>query len=70
MAREPEDPRVTDLRRYRKARDEARRRSPPKPPRGPHEGLLGSNPRARLILAVIAVLVLLFWVAPAVMKLL
>ena len=68
--RPPEDPRITDLRRYKKAREQARRAPAPKPPRGTKEGLLGSNPRAGLILAIIAVLVVLFWVAPVVMKLL
>ena len=71
MARPPpEDPRVTDLRRYKKARETAKRRPPPKPPRGAGEGLLGSNPRAGLILAVIAALILLFWIGPLLMKLL
>ena len=60
MARRPpdEDPRITDLRRYRKEREQAKRR-PPQKPRG--ESFLGSNPRAGLILVVvILVLVALF----------
>ena len=68
MARPPpEDPRVTDLRRYKKAREQAKRRPPPRPPA---QGLLGSNPRAGLILAVIAALILVFWLGPLAMKLL
>lgn len=58
----PEDPRVTDLRRYKKAREEAKRQPPPRPKARP-QGLLGSNPRAGLILAIFAVVALLltFW---------
>jgi len=51
----PEDPRVTDLRRYKKAREQAKRRPPPKPPKPPSQSLLGSNPRAGLILAIVAI---------------
>jgi hypothetical protein len=69
MAREPEDPRVTDLRRYRKAREEARRRPPPKP-RAPRQGLLGDNPRAGLILAIVAGLAVIFLFGPALLQLL
>lgn len=47
MPRRPEDPRVTDLRRYRQARELQRRRAPPRPP---NERLLGGRPRAGLIL--------------------
>jgi hypothetical protein len=65
MARRPdEDPRVTDLRRYKKAREQAKRRPPPRPP-SRREGFLGSNPRAGLILAVVAVVLLALWVLPA-----
>ncbi len=66
MARRPEDdPRITDLRRYKKAREQARRRPPPRPPgaRG-SQSFLGSNPRAGLILAVVVVLLLVLWVLP------
>jgi hypothetical protein len=49
MPRRPEDPRVTDLRRYRKAR-ELRMRAPP--PRQ-SEGFLGGRPRAGLILLLV-----------------
>ena len=50
MAMRQEDPRVTDLRRYRKARELQRRRPPPRPP---NERLLGGRPRAGLILALV-----------------
>ncbi|CAN7470856.1 hypothetical protein LJR219_003173 [Phenylobacterium sp. LjRoot219] len=49
MPRRQDDPRVTDLRRYRQAREQARRRPPPRPP---NERLLGGRPRAGLILAL------------------
>jgi hypothetical protein len=66
MARRPqEDPRVTDLRRYKKAREQAKRRPPPKPP---GSGLLGSNPRAGLILAVLVFLLLAFTFGPALLR--
>lgn len=64
MARRPEeDPRITDLRRYKKAREQAKRRPPPKPKR-PSEGFLGSNPRAGLILAIVAVVLAALYVLP------
>jgi hypothetical protein len=70
MARPPpEDPRVTDLRRYRKQRQEAARRPPPKP-KAPRQGFLGSNPRAGMILALVAVVTLLLWGWPLIAKLL
>jgi hypothetical protein len=47
-----EDPRVTDLRRYKKAREQAKRRPPPKPPT---QSFLGSRPRAGLILAAVVI---------------
>lgn len=66
MARRPqEDPRVTDLRRYKKAREQAKRRPPAKPPGG---GFLGSNPRAGLILAVLAALAAAFILGPFVVR--
>ena len=66
MARRPqEDPRVTDLRRYKKAREQAKRRPPAKPPGG---GFLGSNPRAGLILAVLAALPTAFILGPFVVR--
>jgi hypothetical protein len=50
MPRRQEDPRVTDLRRYRKARELQRRQAPPRPR---SERFLGSRPRAGLILALV-----------------
>jgi hypothetical protein len=50
MPRRQEDPRVTDLRRYRKAREQQQRRAPSRPR---SERLLGSRPRAGLILALV-----------------
>jgi hypothetical protein len=50
MPRHQEDPRVTDLRRYRKARELQKRRAPPRPR---PERLLGPRPRAGLILAMV-----------------
>jgi hypothetical protein len=62
MARRPqEDPRVTDLRRYRKARELQRRQAPP----GRSEPLLGSRPRARLILLIVALALAALWILPA-----
>jgi hypothetical protein len=66
----PGDPRVADLARYRKQREAEKRKKPPKPPRPPGSGLLGSNPRAGLILAILAALLILFFVVPAILPLL
>jgi hypothetical protein len=63
----PEDPRVTDLRRYKKAREQAKRRPPPRPPR---PGMLGSNPRAGLILAIVAAVLFALFVLPPLMRVL
>ncbi|HEX3699943.1 MAG TPA: hypothetical protein VHV27_04645 [Phenylobacterium sp.] len=52
----PRDPRVTDLRRYRRERERARRAPAPRKPRS-EESLLGARPRAGLIL-LLAVVVL------------
>lgn len=58
-----EDPRVTDLRAYRKAREQAQRRRAPRATRPQGQPILGSNPRAGLILAiVVAVLAALYWI--------
>jgi len=46
------DPRVTDLRRYRRERERARRAQPPQ---APNEPLLGRRKNAGLILAVVVV---------------
>lgn len=63
MARRPkDDPRVTDLRRYRKAREQAKRRPPPRPP---GQRILGSNPHAARILVIAALVLLALWLLPA-----
>ena len=67
MPRTPpeDDPRVTDLSRYRKAKAAAKSRPPPKPkPKRRSESVLGSNPRAGVILLVVAVVLVLLTVAP------
>jgi hypothetical protein len=61
MPRRPEDPRVTDLHRYRKARELQRRRPPPRPP---NERFLGRRPRAGLILLVIILALAALWILP------
>jgi hypothetical protein len=61
MPRRPDDPRVTDLHRYRKAREQQRRRPPPRPP---NEGFLGGRPRAGLILLVIVLALAALWLLP------
>ncbi|MFZ5720493.1 MAG: hypothetical protein ACOY5Y_13640 [Pseudomonadota bacterium] len=61
--RDDEDPRVTDLSRYRKAREAAARRPPPKPKR-PKETFLGSNPRAGLILVIVLAVLALLYLGP------
>ncbi|RAK64398.1 hypothetical protein [Phenylobacterium kunshanense] len=65
MAKPPpeDDQRITDLNRYRKAKEAERKRPPPKPPR-PREGLLGSNPKAGLILAIAVIVLLALFVVP------
>lgn len=60
-----DDPRVTDLQRYRKAREQARKRAEPKPSKvRSSESLLGSNPRAGLILVIVALVTLAMFVLP------
>ncbi len=65
MAKPPpeDDRRVTDLNRYRKAKEAERRRPPPKP-RPPGQSFLGSNPRAGLILAIAVAVLLALYVVP------
>jgi len=64
MAKGPKhEPEVTDLSRYRKAKAEEAKRKPPKP-KAPKQSLLGSNPRAGLILAIVAVVLLALWLGP------
>ena len=65
MAKGPKhEPEVTDLSRYRKAKAEAAKRKPPKPPKAPKPSFLGSNPRAGLILAIVAIVMLALWLGP------
>ena len=68
MAKPPEDPRVADLARYRKQREAEARKKPLKPPRPPGSGLLGSNPRAGLILGLMAVAAVLYFLAPLILS--
>jgi len=68
MAREPQSkddggPRVTDLRAYRREKEKAARKPPPAPKR-PAESVLGSNPRAGLILVVVVVIIALLYLGP------
>lgn len=63
--RPPDDPRITDLRRYRKAREQAARRPPPRPP---SQRLLGANPRARLILAIVLAVLAALWLGPLLIR--
>lgn len=58
-----EDPRVTDLRRYKQEREKAAQKTPPKP-KAPKAGILGSNPRAGLILLVVIVVLVALYVVP------
>jgi len=63
MAKPPEDPRVTDLRRYKQEREKAARKAPPKP-KAPKASFLGSNPRAGLILVAVIVVLALLYLGP------
>jgi hypothetical protein len=65
MARRQEDPRVTDLRRYRQARELQRRQASRRPPR---EGFLGRRPRAGLILALVVLLLLILALGPSLLR--
>ncbi|MDB5453883.1 MAG: hypothetical protein JWO33_2461 [Caulobacteraceae bacterium] len=64
--RPPDDPRIADLARYRKARERAKRAPPPKSPnRSPNnQSFLGSRPRAGLILIAVIVLLALLTLGP------
>lgn len=64
MAKPPDDPRVTDLRRYRRQREKAAKKPPPKP-KAPNASFLGSNPRAGLILVVVIAVLAALYVVPA-----
>ena len=70
MAKPPEDPRISDLARFRKQREADALKKLRKPPKLPRPGFLGSNPHARLILAALAALLVLFFVVPAILPLL
>ena len=65
MPRRQEDPRVTDLRRYRKARELQRRQAPP---RAPSERFLGPRPRAGLILALVILALAALTVVPNLLR--
>lgn len=56
------DRRVTDLGQYKASRAQAKRKAPPRPATG--GGLLGSNPRAPLILAIVAAVLAALYVVP------
>lgn len=60
MAGPERDPRVTDLRRYRRERERAKRAAP-RPPRGQREPLLGARPRAGLILVLVLAVLVAMW---------
>jgi hypothetical protein len=62
-----DDPRITDLRAYKRDKQRARdraRRTPPPTPQG-SQGFLGSRPKAGLILAAVVAAMLALWVLPA-----
>lgn len=65
--RKDEDPPpgVVDLKRYKKAREKAARQPAPKPA-GP--GLIGGNPRAKLILVLLAAAILVIFVLPLIQR--
>lgn len=73
MAKEPSkpnghDPRVTDLKAYRKEKEKAAKRPPPKPagPKAgrPSDSFLGSNRHAALILVAAIVILALLYLGP------
>jgi hypothetical protein len=64
----PEDPRITDLRRYRKEREQAAKRKP-NPKAQMRETILGANPRAGLILALLAAGLLAYAFLPTIIAL-
>ena len=67
MAQPPDDPRITDLARFKMAREAEIRRKPAKPP---SPGLLGANPRAGLILALVVLVFGALWLWPLIQRLL
>jgi hypothetical protein len=63
VPRPDKDPRVTDLARYRRARNRARKPRPA-PDKPPDNALLGSRPRAGLILVAVVVILTLLYFTP------
>ena len=64
------DPRITDLRRYRKEREQAARRKPKPNHRAQmRETFLGANPRAGLILALLAAGLIAYFFLPTIIAL-
>ena len=63
-----EDPRITDLARYRRARERARKEAARQKPSPPPAGFLGNRPRAGLILVIVIALLALLYVAPRFMR--
>ena len=59
----PDDPRITDLRRYRKEREQAKKVKP-NPKAQMRESLLGTNPRAGLVLVIAVVVIGLLFILP------
>ena len=62
----PEDPRVTDLRRYKQEREKAARKPLPNP-KAPKASFLGSNPRAGLILVAVVLVLAALYLLPAIL---
>jgi hypothetical protein len=61
------DPEIIDLQRYRQAaRDKAAAAKIAKPPQSKSESVLGSRPRAGLILGLMALVFLAMWIIPKV----
>ena len=65
MAKPPPDDndRITDLRRYRKEREQRAKRRPA-PSRPPGQSFLGSNPRALPILILVLIVIALLYILP------
>jgi hypothetical protein len=64
-----EDPRITDLRAYRKAREAEKRRKPPNPKAQMRETILGANPRAGAILVLLGIGLLAYFFLPTIIAL-
>lgn len=64
-----DQPGVTDLRRYRRERERARRREARTPPPSrPNERILGGRPRAGLILVLMVAAALALWLVPRLLR--